>query len=255
MKAIPLLVITNALALGLAILLFVRQDDLKSQVASARSTAPRATVGEDTSELQRRIETLERQLRDMARGGAVPAASPYRARMTDPADAMPAAAMPAGEADVPEPIAEDAPAAEMPPAQMEAFRQHVRKAIELNGEEDRVKRVEDSLDELVTQNRIAPLSSRQRTHIANTILSYREKMPQIWQRMRTMPEGTSREERGQIIRQEFDTLRAEAQKQIEEVVPAADAKVILEAQVREAPGMFAGGPGRRGDGGGMRGGR
>jgi|GEM_PF-6870883 len=60
MKLVPILVVTNALALGLAILLYFQQEDLKSQVGSARSTpVRRADAPVDTAELYDRLARLE----------------------------------------------------------------------------------------------------------------------------------------------------------------------------------------------------
>ena len=59
MKTVPILVVTNALALGLIILLYVQQEDLKSQLGSSRNGARREEVPVDTTELQDRILRLE----------------------------------------------------------------------------------------------------------------------------------------------------------------------------------------------------
>ena len=58
MKAIPILIITNALALGLVIVLFLQQEDLQTQLSSNRSGGVR-DVPADTGQNDR-IAKLER---------------------------------------------------------------------------------------------------------------------------------------------------------------------------------------------------
>jgi hypothetical protein len=65
-------------------------------------------------------------------------------------------------------------------------------------------------------------------------MSAREKIPDIFRQFRSNPEmrDLPREERGRVIQAEFEVLRAEAQKDLEEYVPAADAKTIIEESLR-----------------------
>ncbi|MHC4135481.1 MAG: hypothetical protein ACYTDU_04705 [Planctomycetota bacterium] len=248
MKAVPILVVTNALALGLVVLLFVRQSDLESQLNSTRTpTVRRAEVIEEGG-VQDRIAHLERLMRARSgEGGAVglaPAETAVGEELPTGAggpapgdDAAPAAA---GEA--------DAEYGSYDPQEMNRFRKKVRRANELNSEEDQVNRVVDRIDGLVSENKIAPLTKKQKGNVARTILSTRRKVPGVFRRLRESGalNDVPREERRQIIRAEFENLRVEAQKELENTVPAADAKTILDDSLGDR-GMWRG---MGGDGGG-----
>ena len=58
MKALPILVVTNALALGLVLLLYLQQEDLKSQISNPRSSATSRDVPADIG-FASRIAKLE----------------------------------------------------------------------------------------------------------------------------------------------------------------------------------------------------
>jgi len=253
MKAVPILVITNALALGLAIFLYVQQQDMKTQLSSSRTSAPRREVAADTRALNGRIEALERHLASVD-AGDVPAGGMAPDLVAETAGEEPEA--------VDAPAGTDAPAsADDEPvgggyasagAAMETFRKRVARAIELNEQEQRVDRVARGLDRLVEGNRIAPLNDDQKQAVARSILGTREKLPQVWRKIRGLPDGTPREERMNVARTEFEAIRAEAQQEIEGIVPAADAKVIIETQLRSPRGAmrgFGGGRNRAGAGG------
>ncbi|MHC4549798.1 MAG: hypothetical protein ACYTEZ_13580 [Planctomycetota bacterium] len=237
MKAVPVLVLTNALALGLVVLLFFQQSDLESQLNSGRTSAPRRTeLVEDSAGMQDRIARLERLLAAQRRGDAPAGEAEGLARSAgDPAAGS---SEPAG--DLP-PAAEAGPSglADYDPREMEQFRRKVRRANQLNDQEDQVQRVVTRLDTLVGENKIAPLTPKQKERVAETILATRGQVPQIFRRLRESGAfgETSREERGQMIRAEFESLRVEAQKQLEEVVPAADAKTIMDDSMGDRGGF------------------
>jgi hypothetical protein len=255
MKAVPILIVTNALALGLVVLLFVQQSDLESQLNSTRTTtARRADVAEEEG-VQDRIARLERLMR--ARGGGeggglepLPAETAAgEALPTGPGDAAPDSDAAAAAAE-----GADAEYGSQSPQEMERFRKKVRKAIELNSEEDQVGRVVDRIDSLVGENKIAPLTAKQKTTVARMILSTQRKVPNVFRRLRESGafHDVPREERGQLIRAEFENLRVEAQKELENVVPAADAKTILDTSLGGDRGMWRG-MGQGGGGGRSRG--
>ena len=93
------------------------------------------------------------------------------------------------------------------PQEMDRFRRKVRRAIELNSEEDQVNRVVGRIDNLVSANKIAPLTEQQKKTVAKTILSVRRQIPDVFRRLRASGtlDNVPREERGQIIRAEFAT--------------------------------------------------
>jgi len=228
MKAVPILVLTNALALGLGIFLLVDREE----ATPTRSESYRGgTV--DVASLEMRIAVLERQLAEARAGGRLPTADASAATL----DAGGPAAAATGEVPTTsapteggEPAADTAPE-EFDSAEMEVFRRKVAKAIELNDDEAAVRRVAERIDALVEQNRIAPLSDKQKEQVAHTMMDYRREMPNVWRKLRENGtlESASREERGQLIRAEYDKMRLEAQRALEALeLPAADAKVILD---------------------------
>jgi hypothetical protein len=236
MKTIPILVITNALALGLAIFVYVKQGE---NAGSARRSDARSDTSE-VAELRRRIDELEL------------AARTYRPHPT--ADAMDDAAAPSGATKgAPARAAEgEAPLASPPPAdpaadpgatgsedfepqEMEIFRRKVRKANDLNQEEEQKKGIVDGIDRLVKDNKIAPLTPSQKESVANTVMASRRKGMDVWKKLREAGtlEGANRESRGLIIRTEMETLRSETQRALEDIMPAADAKTYLDETLRD----------------------
>jgi len=246
MKIIPVLAITNALALALAIYLYVELGQLRSQSGARRSDP-------DSARLAGRLDALERQL-DVDR------AMPLRETDTSPAAAdnapvriapavstaaqgdAPVARSPEGEAI--DPGAADAAAENISPQQMEVFRRRVKKAIDLNNEQEQKDRVIERIDQLVSENKIAPLNAKQKDGVAATVLAYRQKIPGVWRKLQESGtlENMSREDRGSAFRAEFDSLRTEAQHALEEIMPAADAKTYLDETMRDQMrGGFGGG--------------
>jgi hypothetical protein len=245
MKAVPILVVTNALALGLVVVLFVQQGDLESQLNATRTPTARHTDVVEEGAVEDRIARLERLLK--ATGGGA-----------DVGFDLPEGPGPGGEpamaADGPAAGGEAEAGAEAgvesggayDPQEMERFRKKVRRAIELNGQEDRVTRVVDRLDGLISENKIAPLTPKQKTSVAETILAAQQKIPEVFRRLRESGSfnDVPREERRQLVRAEIDSLRGETQKELESTVPAADAKTIMDDYLSD---MFRG-PGRGGFG-------
>jgi hypothetical protein len=253
MKAVPLLVVTNALAIGMAIVLYFKVEEVSTQVGSTR-TSRRSEAAVDLSEVDARLDRLERAVREAPRPVSAPAVElPGSAALAVPTAggvAAPAAGLEGGAVGMPEAPSGDGSA----DAGMDAFRNHVRKAIELNNEEDRVQRVVDSIDGLVAENKIAPLNEKQKVKVAEALLSFRTRVPEVWRRAReSTPDGASRDERFKAMRTEMETLRVEAQTSLETVVPAADAKTILDDLARDGMARFGFGggdgpptPGRQG---------
>jgi len=253
MKAIPILVITNALALALAIFLFVKQGSLETQLSSRRSDVSARSDAGDASRLALRIDELERRLEAQGAGLAARDAGADRpaAAGTTGEGGAPAFAAPESEEGT-GPAVEPGAGVAFEPQEMEVFRQKVRKALELNAEEDQVTRVAERLDQLVEQNRIAPLSPRQKEAVARIYLEHQRRMPMVWQKLRESGafENTPREQRGELVRAEYDNLRAEAQRALEDLMPAADAKTIVDEALAQ---RGFGGPGPAPFGGGRRG--
>lgn len=238
MKLAPVLVVTNVLALALVVVLWVQQGDLEARLGSSRSGTRRADVPADTAALQDRIERLEARL--AARGAPAEADVSYPPLSIEEAPDTPSlAASNKGDG------GEAAPAFD--PAEMEVFRQKVKRAQELNAEEEQVNRVIGRIDQLAADNKIGALTRKQKKTVAHTILRARRAIPDVWRKIRENNDlrAMSREERGAVMRTEFDSLRVEAQKSLEDVMPAADAKTIIDDAM---------GGGDRGMWGGMRGG-
>jgi hypothetical protein len=238
MKIVPILAVSNVLALALAIYLLVEQGDLKSQAG------PRRSDSGEVARLAARIESLEReQERMLAMRGIEPAPA---AGLSAPAPEARAGDDPPDGGETPALGAPDAPGdadAEpdagggdgYDPKEMDVFRRKVRRANDLNNEEDQKSRILDRIDELVKQNKIAPLNASQKDGVASTVLAYRRKVPDVWRRIADsgLAENLGREERGRIVRAEYDALRAEAQRSLEQFMPAADAKTYLDETMRE----------------------
>ena len=239
MKAIPILIITNVLALCLVLLLYLNQLELKDQLGNVRQPASRAPSA-DLAEAER-FDALEKRIADLT-------------RLLEEPTGMVGEGLPSGIDPGPEeggetegfamPEIEDVGKDGLLPTnpKMEVFRRQVRRANELNSQEDRVRRMNESLDRLVQENRIGALDKAQREAVTKTIFKARAKVPQIWEKIRS--DGSladlPREERWQVVRAGFDELQAETQSELEGTVPAADAKVIVDTLARD---LMRGGPG------------
>jgi hypothetical protein len=193
MKAVPILIALNVVAWGLILLLFVRQGSLESQLASLQ---PGAGVPPEApaGALADRITALEARLGD-------------------------------AEAD---------PSLGMEPADMELFRKQVRKAQELNVQEDQLLRIVENIDRLVEDKRIGALSPEQEQKAARIVMATNRKLLGISGRVRQDYDiaNMTSEERRQVIREEYERVRIEARSELEGVVPAADAEVIVDDRFR-----------------------
>lgn len=240
MKITPILAITNALALALALYLYVELNDLRSQTGASRS---------DTGDMARqalvaRVDTLERDLqRALAMQGldAMPEAREGEPMRIDSggahatSEALPDDPEPSGATIGDEGVEAGAASEDLSPREMDIFRQRVKKAIELNAEEDQKNRVIERIDQLIQENKIASLNPRQKEGVATTVLAYRRKVPDVWRKLREEGalENVSREDRGRIVRAEYETLRTETQHALEEFMPAVDAKTYLDETMRD----------------------
>lgn len=247
MKIVPILAISNALALGLVILLFVQQSDLKSQLGSSRSASRSGAAGIDVASMEQRI--LER-LRD-ERGAAAPVSveTAGEARVDDPTGTGEMTASRGSDGAPTGTEGGDKDAGVLQGPRMEVFRRNVRKANELNRQEDRVNGEIERLDRLVENGRIAALNEKQKSEIANKVLGFRQSSREIWGQLRSNPQlrEMAREDRMKYVREEFAAMRDRAAKELEKIVPPADAKTISETAMRGGWGGF------RGDGGRTRG--
>ncbi|MHC4933313.1 MAG: hypothetical protein ACYTGV_14105, partial [Planctomycetota bacterium] len=133
--------------------------------------------------------------------------------------------------------------------EMETFRKNVRKANELNQEEVRLNAVADRLDELVANNKIGAVTKKQKKLIAGVLVQASEegrtRMRRFWgnPELRSLP----REERGALMRSEWESIQETTLKGLEQIVPAADAKTIVDDGLRSVMGRgmgMGGGPSR-----------
>ncbi|MFI5402149.1 MAG: hypothetical protein ACHQ1G_04370 [Planctomycetota bacterium] len=235
MKIVPVLAITNALALALAIYVYVEQGSNRG--GSVRSDVVRTDPIEN-ARLEMRLNELERLLAAKARESAAPDALAH-GTTEDPAGA------PAGS-DGASPLASQPPEMgadpagaveeEFNPREMETFRKKVKKAQELNEAEDQKTRIVEGIDRLVKENKIGSLTPAQKESVANTVVVSRKKGIDIWRKLREGGgiDSTNREEMGRIVRQEMETVRTETQRALEEIMPAIDAKTYLDETMRDA---------------------
>jgi|GEM_PF-2961571 len=231
MKIVPILAITNALALGAAALLYLEIDDLKSQVGSSRGSS-RAASGSDEVDTQGYTQAqLDRAVeRALTRRGPEGAA---RSKLDASGD-EPIEEGKAIDRSLPSPENFDEDAEREKPG-MDYFRQRVRLAQDLNGKEDRIVREVERIDQLIDSARIGSLSPVQKKKAAEVLIQRADKTRLIWRGLReredlkNVPQDQRREAYGNAYREEAETLRAETQKSLEKVIPAADAATLLES--------------------------
>ena len=254
MKAITILVITTVLSLGAVILLYVEQQELKEQLlTSSRSTGARTSgptlAALDAQDIDdQRIEdivmrTLARMRTDETSGSAVPVEASGAVAEGEGTDAVQADPLEALLTETEEGDTQDV-------GEMKEFRTRVRRALDLNRREDEIKRIFGTLDRLSDEGRIGALNDEQKGKVTRAIISTRQKTRNVWRSVwSSIPDNQSmsRQERFQAAREqvrvEYENIRAATTKEMEEIVPAADAKVIIEQSIRG------------GDTGGFRGGR
>ncbi len=254
MKAVSLLAVTTALMTVAVILLYVEQQELKERLlTSPRSTVAR-TSGTDLARLDaqdiddQRIEdivmrTLARMRADEVSGSAAPEEAAGAIAEGEGTDAIAASPLEALLTETEEGDRQDV-------SEMKEFRTRVRRAMDLNRREDEIKRIFGTLDRLSNEGRIGALNDEQKGKVTQAIISTRQKTRNVWRNVwSSIPqnESMSRQERFQTAREqvrvEYENIRAATTKEMEEIVPAADAKVIIEQSIRG------------GDTGGFRGGR
>ncbi len=240
MKAVPILVISNVIALALVAYLWMGQADLEAKVDNRRTQAERgADPAYDDSSMneqwKRRMEAELASLRQGAvaeGGGMVPFSG-------DGSDAP--TAVEGGGTETADATAEGTEVTVAADPAMETFRKKVAEANELNREEDRINRVVEDIDKLSADNKIASLSAKKKIRVAKSLLGARGRIPQIWTRIRENNDLRSmpREEMRTLFQTEFDSLKAEAQKDLEGFVAAADAKTIVDESLSRR-NMFRG---------------
>jgi hypothetical protein len=244
MKAVPVLAVITALSLGAVVLLYVEQQELKEQlltssrVSNARTSSGVGVAPLDAQDIDdQRIEdivmrTLARMRADETPGPAVPveaAGAVAEGEGTDAAAADPLDVL----------LAETEEGNRQDVSEMKEFRTRVRRAMDLNRREDDIKRIFGTLDRLSQEGRIGALNDDQKGKVTRAIISNRQKTRNVWRNVwSSIPnnESMSRQERFQAAREqvriEYETLRTETTKEMEEIVPAADAKVIIESSMR-----------------------
>ena len=118
---------------------------------------------------------------------------------------------------------------------MEGFRNHVRVAQKLNQREDRVNREIERIDKLISDSKIAPLNPKQKAHVAEQLIVYREARGIAFRGLWQSPEvqNAPDDQRRTVLRETMTTLseklKADAQAGLEKVMPATDAKEVLDA--------------------------
>ncbi|MHC4408613.1 MAG: hypothetical protein ACYS0F_06380 [Planctomycetota bacterium] len=224
MKAVPILIVTNALALGLGLMAYLEMDDLKSQRASGRQDSSRvAAEGDD--HLVAQITELKSQIARLAgeRGVTLDAGTDAPATM-DPGKAIDRSVT------APEVFDETV---ELARPDFDYFRERVRLAQDENQKEERITRQVERIDTMISENRIGQLSEKAKRQAAQTLVETSEKTRKIWGLLRTRPDlqNLPQEERRtawrDAYRKEQDVVRSAAQKSLETIMPAADAESIM----------------------------
>jgi hypothetical protein len=245
MKAVPILVVTNVVALALGLMAYLELDDLKAQRGTMRQTASRDGAQSD-DHLRDQIQDLRQQILRLE--GAVTTAAAEGGPVASGPEASTAAGGSDGKAidrgyPAPDKFDEET---ELARPGFDYFRERVRLAQEANEKEDRINQQIDRLDNLITENRIGPLSDGQKRKAAEILLDTREKTRFIWRGLtqrddlRNLPREEQREAYRREFRKERDSIQSTAQKTLEELMPAADAETLMSSSGRDMGG------GRRG---------
>ena len=95
----------------------------------------------------------------------------------------------------------------------------------------RVARQAVALDRLAEAGKIAKLTSAQLTDVEKSFDAARERMAEVFKKIRNDPanEGLEREQRLELMKTEFATVRQEFENDLAKFLPANDAQVIAEA--------------------------
>jgi len=222
MKATTIPTVVAALALaGVLLLLFERLD------ADPAPQRQESQSGEDPSlkiaALERRIKLLEQEV------VALRSYQPERKRKKQEADPL---------------------AAPKPEPEAEADSKREERA-EPDRTARRIARQAVALDRLAEEGKIAKLTSAQLTDVEKSADAARKRMAEIFAEIRNDPanEGLEREQRLELMKTEFATVRQEFENDLAKFLPASDAQVIAEALLTNR-GRNSGrsGRGRRGRG-------
>lgn len=241
MKAVSILALTTTISLGGVILLYIDQQELKEQLSTRASTVRAPGAEQDVIQLEA-VPWDEGQIELVVER--------YLTRQREAGDTVAVVETPGAEDT--ESVAEDSqdpldllldePGAVPDNAEMREFRGRVRRAQELNRREDEVRSVFETLDRLSDEGRIAALADDQKRRVTSTILKSREEGRNLWRRVRDSidTEGLTGDQRRTAwrdqMRVEYETLRSATVKQMEEIVPAADAGEIIQASLRGGGG-------------------
>ncbi|MHC4952264.1 MAG: hypothetical protein ACYTGZ_00115 [Planctomycetota bacterium] len=233
MKIVPILAITNAVALGIALVLYIEVDDLKSQVGSARHDSRGGEVTVSLEEFEALKDRVARQDEQWARLGSE--GTPTDAGLGTDSDA-PAPSKADGKAiDRTYAAVDFDEEAERKNPEMEFFRHRVRLAQDINNREERVTRTIDRVDGLISSKRIGPLQPEQKKKAAETLVDASDKTRLIWSGLRvredlnSLPDDQRRTAYRDEYRKESTAIRTATQKALESLMPAADAKTLTES--------------------------
>jgi hypothetical protein len=236
MKAVPLLVVTNVIALGMAAVALMNSGDDTSSSGSRSSRASSAQTGATgNDQLEAKIADLQAQIARMAsERPAVKATSAGESAATaTDGDAIDRTY---GDGEF------DTDAAKADPA-FANFRARVRLAGEENQREDSINSQVDRLDQLISENRIGTLSKAQKTKVAEKMIEQRGKTRMIWRGLRNredlqnLPDDERRTAYRDAFRKEQETIKTETKTVLEGIMPAADAQTLMES----GGGGFGGG--------------
>ncbi|MEM8883778.1 MAG: hypothetical protein AAGD14_06915 [Planctomycetota bacterium] len=233
-KAVPILVITNVIAFGVAVMAFVKVDEISSQPSSKRQSARRDVASGDVQRLEAKVADLESKLSRASFLKSNPSSEigVDAAGVEDAGKAIERSipsvdGMPSGDGGF------DADAVAASPG-FEDFRKQVKLANEVNQKEDRINRAMSRMDELAGNARIGALSDKQKRKAAETLVGAQERSGLIWrglmqrEDLRSLPDDERRTAFREAYRTERDTIRTETQTELEGMMPAADAKVLMD---------------------------
>lgn len=245
MKALPILIITNAVALGLGLMAYLELDDLRAQRGGSRQSASREGADDRNDYYETQIAELKQQIARLSSERGVPL--PSAGEETSASGETPGKAIDRSYP-VPEKFDETV---ELARPDFDYFRERVRLAQEENDKEERINREIERLDTLIANNRIGTLSDKAKQKAAETLIETRERTRLIWrglrerEDLRNLPREEQREAFRTAYRKEQESIHSAAQKSLEELMPAADAETLM-TSARGDLGSFGGRPTRGG---------
>jgi hypothetical protein len=227
MKAVPILVITNMLALGLAVAALMDSGDTPSSSSrSSRASSERSGAqGNDYYDAQ--IADLKAEIARISSDRATVKATPAgeSSKLSEDGKEIDRSY---GEGEL------DADAVKADPAFAD-FRARVRLAGEANEREDSINREVERMDELISDNKIGTLDKAQKTRVAEQLIDHRSKTRMVWrglmnrEDLRSLPQDERRNAYREASRKEQETIKAESMKVLEGIMPAADAQTLMES--------------------------